>query len=63
MEKKLHKLLKKEHVALEYHFAEYRDVPEPGALGLLAMADEDFPDRPQEKKKVFPFTYCCVRAM
>ena len=44
MEKKLHKLLKKENAALEHHFAKYRDVPEPGALGLLAMADEDFPD-------------------
>ena len=60
MENKLHKLLKKENVALEHHFAKYGDVPEPGALGLLAMADEDFPDRPQDKKKVIPFTNCCV---
>ena len=44
MEKKLHKLLKKENAALEHHFAKYRDVPEPGALSLLAMADEDFSD-------------------
>ena len=42
MEKKLHKLLKKENAALEDHFSRYGDVPEPCALGLLAMADKDF---------------------
>ena len=59
MEKKFHKLLKKENAALEQHFLEYGDMPEP----LLAMADEDFPDQPQYKKKVIPFTICCVTVM
>ena len=63
MEKKLLKLLKKENAALEQHFSEYGNVPEPSALSLLAMADEDFPDQPQDKKKVIPFTYCCVTVM
>ena len=48
MEKKLHKLLKKENAALDHHFTKYGYVPEPSALGLLAMADEDFPDQPQD---------------
>ena len=51
MEKKLHKLLKKENVALEDHFSPYGDVPEPCALSLLAIADKDFPDPPQQNKK------------
>ena len=56
MEKKLHKLLKKENATLEDHFSRYGDVPESCALGLLAMADKDFPDPPQQNKKVILFS-------
>ena len=50
MEKKLHKLLKNENATLEDHFSQYGDVPEACALSLLAMADKDFHDPPQQNE-------------
>ena len=60
MEKKLQKLLSKENATLEDHFSQYEDVREACALGLLAMADKDFPDPPQQNEKVILFSNSCI---
>ena len=44
MDGEIKHILKKENLQFDKHFSQYGNVPDVGAVGLLAMADPSFPD-------------------